>query len=57
MTVLGHGHGLVAMPTPHRGRGSCPFEGHGDTSGLAKASVYLDRNDELARADLPSDAG
>ena len=55
MTVLGHR--LVAMPPHIGGVGRAPLGGHGDTSGLAEASVYLDRSDEHARADLPSDAG
>ena len=47
------------MPTPQRGGRAwvVPHLGHGYVGGLAKASVYLDRTDELARADLPSDAG
>ena len=47
------------MPTTAGGEGvdRAPLGGHGDTSGLAEASVYLDRSDEHARADLPCDAG
>lgn len=49
---------------PHRGSGrggagrsSCPAWGTSYVGGLAEASVYLDKSDEHARADLPCDAG